>query len=255
VAREQGARVVTQTGSGKGQAVREAVDRYVDAPYVLMLDGDGTYRPEDADALLDPLLSGRADHVIGDRFADLRDGAMTGMHRFGNGVVNRAFSFVHGRNLADILSGYRAFTRDSFDRMRLSSDGFEVETEMSVECVKNDVATAVVPISYLPRPDESDANLRSFRDGGRILLTLYMLAKTNNPFFYFGSIGVVSSLFGVALGAYVGVEWVTRHVSHEILAVVAAFAILFGVQLLMFGVLSDLIVTLHREQLRRIDEE
>jgi dolichol-phosphate mannosyltransferase len=255
VARDLGARVETQSGTGKGQAVREAVERHVDAEYVLMLDGDGTYRPEDADALLEPLLDGPYEHVIGDRFGDLRDGAMTRTHQFGNGLVNAAFRFIHGRDLEDILSGCRAFTRRSFERMTLTADGFEIETEMAVECVKNDVPTTVVPISYLPRPDESDANLRSFRDGARIFLTLYQLAKTNNPLFYFGSVGVVSSLLGVGIGLYVGVEWVTRGVSHQVLAIVAAFAILFGVQLLMFGVLSDLIVTLHREQMQRIEDD
>jgi dolichol-phosphate mannosyltransferase len=255
IARDLGARVETQTGSGKGQAVREAVARYVDADYVLMLDGDGTYHPEDAGAVLEPLLDGPYEHVVGNRFGDLRSGAMTRMHQFGNSLVNAAFRFIHGRDLADILSGYRAFTRASFERMNLAAEGFEIETEMAVECVKNDVPTTVVPVSYLPRPDESDANLRSFRDGARIFLTLYQLAKTNNPLFYFGSVGVLSSLVGVVVGVYVGVEWATRGVSHEILAVVAAFAVLFGVQLLMFGVLSDLIVSLHREQMRRIEDD
>ncbi|WP_158056369.1 S-layer glycoprotein N-glycosyltransferase AglJ [Halorussus halophilus] len=252
VAKEHGARVVTQTGTGKGQAVREALD-YIDAEYVLMLDGDGTYRAEDADAMLEPLLAGSAEHVIGDRFADMEDGAMTKLNQWGNAMFNWVFRHIHGKNFQDILSGYRAFTRESVENFYLDADGFGVETEMAVECVKQGVPTTVVPIRYEARPDDSDTNLHPIHDGGVILLTLYQLAKTNNPLFYFGSIGVMSSLFGVGLGAYVGIEWVTQRISHEVLAVVAAFAILFGVQLLMFGVLSDMIVTLHREQMRRMD--
>lgn len=252
VARKHGARVVTQTGTGKGQAIREALD-YIDAEYVLMLDGDGTYRAEDAEAMLEPLLEGQADHVIGDRFADMEDGAMTRLNQWGNGMFNWVFRHIHGKNFQDILSGYRAFTRESVENFYLDADGFGVETEMAVECVKQGVPTTVVPIRYEARPDDSDTNLHPIHDGGVILLTLYQLAKTNNPLFYFGSIGVLSSLFGVGLGAYVGVEWVTQRISHEVLAVVAAFAILFGVQLLMFGVLSDMIVTLHREQMRRME--
>jgi glycosyltransferase (TIGR04182 family) len=253
IAREHGARVVQQTGSGKGQAVRQGVAE-TDAEYLLMLDGDGTYRPEDADRFLDALAEG-ADHVVGDRFADMQEGAMTRLNQVGNRVINSGFRFVHGRDLGDILSGYRAFTRESVERMDLTADGFGIETEMAVECVKHDVDTAVVPVTYEPRPAGAETNLRPFRDGAVILLTLYQLARRNNPLFYFGSLGVLSGAAGTVIGAYVAVEWFTRRVPHEILAVVGAFAILLGLQLVMFGVLSDLIVTLHREQMRRFDRE
>jgi dolichol-phosphate mannosyltransferase len=250
VAREAGARVVEQSGAGKGQAVREAVREHVDAEYVLMLDGDGTYEADDAEAMLEPLLTGEADHVIGNRFADMRSGAMTLLNRIGNRLINGAFGVIHGESFGDILSGYRAFTRDSFEEMHLTADGFGIETEMAVECAKRGIATTVVPITYYPRPAGSNTNLHPIRDGGIIFLELYRRAKTNNPLFYFGSLGTVSTATGFLVALYVGVEWVTRGISHEVLAVVAAFAILVGVQLLMFGMLADLILSLHREQLR-----
>jgi dolichol-phosphate mannosyltransferase len=247
-----GARVVEQSGEGKGQAVREAVAEFVDVPYVLMVDGDGTYLPGDAETMLRPLDEGY-DHVIGDRFADMREGAMTRLNRIGNRLFNRAFAYIHGTEFGDILSGYRAFTRESFQRMTLSAEGFGIETEMAVECAKHRLDTAVVPITYLPRPSGSNTNLSPFRDGSIILLELYRRAKTNNPLFYFGSVGLVSTSVGLGIAVWVGVEWVTRNVSHEVMAVVAASGILFGVQLLMFGVLSDLIFSLHREQMQRLD--
>jgi dolichol-phosphate mannosyltransferase len=254
IARDHGARVVTQSGDGKGQAVREAVEEHIDSEYVLMLDGDATYRAADAEAMLAPLDDGY-EHVIGDRFADMRPGAMTRLNKLGNRLINRAFATIHGEDYADILSGYRAFTRESFEHMKLRSEGFGIETEMAVECIKRDVRAAVVPITYLPRPSGSNTNLHPLRDGGIIFLELYRRAKTNNPLFYFGSVGLVSSLTGLLLGAYVGVEWVTRQVSHEVIAVLAVFGILFGFQLVMFGVLSDMILSLHDELLERIDEQ
>jgi dolichol-phosphate mannosyltransferase len=250
VARDAGARVVEQTGEGKGQAVREAVRDHIDAEYVLMLDGDGTYDADDAAAMLDPLRSGEAEHVIGNRFADMRSGAMTTLNRLGNRLINAAFGVIHGESFDDILSGYRAFTRESFERMHLTADGFGIETEMAVECAKRGISTTVVPITYYPRPAGSNTNLHPVRDGGIIFLELYRRAKTNNPLFYFGSLGTVSTVTGFVIAAYVGIEWVTQRISHEVLAVVAGFAILVGVQLLMFGVLADLILSLHREQLR-----
>jgi dolichol-phosphate mannosyltransferase len=250
-ATEAGARVERQTGSGKGQAVREAVERHVAAEYVLLADGDGTYRPSDAATMLDPLEEGY-EHVIGDRFADMREGAMTSLNRIGNRLINRAFALVHGEPFGDILSGYRAFTRESFQRMTLTADGFGIETEMAVECARRNIRTTTVPITYLPRPAGSNTNLHPVRDGGIIFLELYRRAKTSNPLFYFGSVGALSTIAGVGIGAYVGIEWVTANTSHEVMAVVSAFGIIFGVQLLMFGVLSDLILTLHRETVERI---
>jgi dolichol-phosphate mannosyltransferase len=252
LAGEAGARVEQQSGSGKGQAVREAVGM-ITAPYVLLVDGDGTYRPEQADRLLDPLLSGEAEHVIGDRFADMDPDAMSRLNQTGNRIINRAFRFIHGRDLQDILSGYRAFTRESFERCSLTADGFGIETEMAVACVRQNVTTTVVPITYEPRPGDSETNLRPFRDGGVILLTLYQMARTNNPIFYFGSIGVLSILSGIGMALWVLWRWFVHGISHEVVALASGVAILFGVQLVMFGVLSDLIVTMNREQTRRIE--
>ncbi len=251
IARDHGAEVVVQSGSGKGQAVREALE-YVTVPYVLMLDGDGTYDPADADRMIEPLSRGY-EHVIGNRFADMDDDAMRALNGFGNRVINRAFGFVHGANYEDILSGYRAFTVDSFKRLSLDSDGFTIETELAVECVKHGIETTVVPVSYSARPDESETNLHPIKDGGTILLALYSLAKTNNPLFYFGSLGITGIVSGGFIAMYVLWEWVQFNQSHEVMALVSAAAIILGVQLLMFGVLSDMLVTLHREQRRRLE--
>lgn len=218
-----------------------------------MADGDGTYRPADAGRMLEPLFEGTAEHVIGNRFADMEEGSMTRLNRVGNHLINRLFSVIHGRDLQDILSGYRAFTRESFDRFHLDADGFGIETEMAVESVRQGVDTSVVPIRYRSRPGGSETNLHPLKDGGHIILTLYTLARTNNPIFYFGSVAFVGTLFGLGLGAFVGYEYFVHGISREVVALLAAFTILLSVQILMFGVLSDVIVTVNREQARRLE--
>ncbi|WP_049927621.1 S-layer glycoprotein N-glycosyltransferase AglJ [Halopiger goleimassiliensis] len=252
IAGERGAEVIVQSGEGKGQAVREAVE-YIQVPYVLMVDGDGTYDPADAERMLEPLSRGY-EHVIGNRFADMDDDAMKALNGFGNRLINRAFRTIHGADFEDILSGYRAFTVDSFERLSLDSDGFTIETELAVECVKHGIDTTVVPISYSARPEESETNLHPVRDGGTIIVALYSLAKTNNPLFYFGSLGVLGIASGGAIACYVLWRWLQYGVGHEILALVSAAAILLGFQLVMFGVLSDMLVSLHREQRRRLEQ-
>jgi len=252
LAEEAGARVVVQSGSGKGQAVREAVADHVESEYVLMADADATYDAADAAAMLDPLCSGAADHVIGNRFADMRSGAMSRLNRVGNRLINAAFRAIHGPEYRDILSGYRAFTRESVAEMRLSAEGFGIETEMAVECAKADHAVDVVPITYRPRPSGSDTNLNPVRDGGVIFIELYRKAKTNNPLFYFGSLGAGSTTTGLAVAAYVLYEWLAFGIGHQILAVVSAAGILLGIQLLMFGMLADMILMLHRERRQQL---
>jgi len=252
LAAEAGARVIEQTGSGKGHAMMQGFSE-VDTEYVLVLDGDGTYLPEDAETLLEPLRSGEADHVVGNRFADIRSGAMPRLNRVGNRLINWAYRAIHRREHHDILSGYRAMTMDSLERMNLTAEGFGIETEMCVECVRHGIESMEVPITYETRPAGSETNLHPIKDGGTIIVTLYRLAKTNNPLFYFGSLGTLALASGGAIAAYVGYEWFARGIPHEVLAIVAAAGILVGVQLLMFGVLSDMIVALHRDQRRRIE--
>ncbi|AGN01014.1 glycosyl transferase family 2 [Salinarchaeum sp. Harcht-Bsk1] len=252
IAREAGARVIEQSGTGKGDAMMQGFAQ-IDTEYVLVLDGDGTYLPKDAEALLEPLRSGEAEHVVGNRFADIQSGAMPRLNQVGNKLINWAYRTIHQREHYDILSGYRAMTVDSLDRMNLSAEGFGIETEMCVECVRHGIDSMEVPITYETRPAGSETNLHPIKDGGTIIVTLYRLAKTNNPLFYFGSFGTVALLTGLAIASYVGYDWFVNRVPHEVLAVVAAAGILVGIQLIMFGFLSDMIVALHRDQRRRIE--
>lgn len=252
IAEDLGATVIEQSGSGKGAAVVEAVE-HIDTRHVLMIDGDGTYLPAQADRLLDPLVDGPADHVIGDRFADMEPDAMSRLNRFGNRQINRLFRLIHKHELHDILSGYRAFSTDSFERLNLSSTGFGIEAEMTGEALRHGQRIEEVPITYKRRPDMSDTKLHPVRDGAVILSTIYLIARMNNPLAFFGSVGILGIITGVLIGLYVGYRWFFVGISHEVLAVVSSFFIIFGFLLVMFGVLSDMIVSLHKEQRQRID--
>lgn len=251
IAEENGAKVLLQRSSGKGQAIREARQE-IDSEIVVTVDGDGTYRPIDIEKLIKPIRKGQAQHVIGNRFANMREGAMTRFNQVGNRLINEIFKTIHGEDFIDILSGYRAFTYDTLRRLRLTERGFGIEAQMSVECVKHDVPTEIVSISYLPRPSGSDTNLRPVRDGAVIIHTIYRLAKTNNPLFYWGFLGSLGMIASFALGGYVIFEWIFRGVAHQVLATAAAFGVLFGGELILFAILSDMILALHRELLQEL---
>jgi len=250
IARAAGATVRTQTGKGKGNAIIEAVS-IIDKPFVLMLDGDGTYSPEDADKMLDPLARG-FDHVIGNRLVNPDAGALTRLNLLGNQILNLMFKIAHGRDLRDILSGYRAFTLHSIRQMTLRETGFEIETEMAVEALRIGQRIAIVPVRYLARPG-TVTKLSPFQDGVKIFSTIYRLAKMNNPIFYFVIIGLFISLAGGITGVYVILEWL-KNIEHLPLTILTVLLITIGFQIFMFGVISDMLLGFHRETINLIEQ-
>lgn len=246
-AQNAGARVVLQSGKGKGQAISQAF-HLLSNKYLLMIDGDGTYLPEESGKILEPVISGHADHVIGNRFANYQKGAFTRFNLFGNNILNKIFGLAYSIWLKDILSGYRAFNYNAYKQIELNRTGFEVETEITVECVKKDLKIVEVPITYLARVSGAATKLRPVRDGFRIASTIYLLARTHNPLFYFNIIGGLLFATGVLVGIYVVNEWL-QDITHVPLSILATLLIVTGILMFIFAVLSDLIVSLHKENM------
>lgn len=252
IAEAEGARVVMQSGKGKGQAMIQAFE-LIESPYVVMIDGDGTYLAREAPSLLEPILEGRADHVIGNRLENYSPGAFTKLNIVGNRLINIFFDVAYGVSLKDILSGYRAFTLDSMRELELNKTGFEIETEISVECILKAQRVEEVPITYLPRSEKGATKLNPVKDGFRIGSTIYRLVKVHNPMFYFGIIGSFFVLAGLLMGAFVIIQW-SQGITRIPLSVLTALFVIFGLQMFIFGMLSDLIVTLHRQTINLIQE-
>ncbi len=246
-AQNAGAKVIIQSGAGKGQAVSQAF-QLITNKYIVMIDGDGTYLPEEINRLLEPVSAGIADHVIGNRFANYQEGAFTRLNLFGNKILNKIFGFAYGIWLNDILSGYRAFNNNTIKQIELNRTGFETETEITVECVKKDLKIMEVPITYLARVNGATTKLQPLRDGFKIASTIYLLARTHNPLFYFNLIGGFLIAGGIAIGIYVVDEWF-KNITHVPLTILATLLIVIGIQMFIFAVLSDLIVSVHKENM------
>ncbi len=197
VADEAGARVVEQSGTGKGQAVREAIHDHLERPYVVMIDGDGTYLPEEVERVLGPISEG-ADHVLGNRLGNPE--AFERLNYVGNRIFNHEFRLAHGQQLGDILTGYRAFTLDSACELTLSEEGFGIETEMCAEALGAGQRVETVDITYLERPEDSEEKLHPVVDGARIGYVVYKTTRRTRPAVFYG----VPAL-GVALVASVAV--------------------------------------------------
>jgi glycosyltransferase involved in cell wall biosynthesis len=171
IARRLGATVIYEPKKGKGNAMKRgfyAVEK--DTDYVVMLDGDNTYRPEELLRLIEPLDSDFCSVVIGSRLGGrIAVGSMTTFNRFGNWVYSHLVRHFYSVNITDVLTGYFAWKREALERMRphLVSDGFAIEMEMVTKMARLGEEIYAVPISYHPR--RGVTNLRPIYDGTRIL--------------------------------------------------------------------------------------
>jgi dolichol-phosphate hexosyltransferase len=248
-AKAAGAKVVLQSGSGKGQALKDAFCLVKD-DYIVLIDGDGTYLPSDVHLLLDPVMRGEVDQVVGNRFGNLEWGALNRLNMFGNRFINFFFRLIYRINLSDILSGYRAFATSGVRRLDLSMTGFEIESEITIDSVKKGLKIVEVPITYRPRSGGTKTKLNPFKDGLKIILTIYRMAKTQNPMFYFGLLGSLFGTAGFLTGLYVLSDWLRDRTEHLPLTILTAILIIVGIQLFLMGLVGDMMATMHREMLR-----
>ena len=160
-------RVLTQSGRGKGDALAcgFAAAR---GDIVVMLDADGSARPEEIPRFVDALVRG-ADMAKGSRFADGGGSAdITRLRNLGNRMIGALVNILYGTRYTDLCYGYNAFWRRPLSRLRLDCDGFEVETLINVRAAKAGLHIVEVPSFEDPRIHGA-SNLRAFRDGCRIV--------------------------------------------------------------------------------------
>lgn len=171
VALEAGARVIIERAQGKGYAIRtgfNSIDKTTD--YVVMLDGDDTYKPEEILRLIEPLDSGFAKVIIGSRMhGQIKAGSMKRLNRFGNNMYSGLVRSVYKVTVTDVLTGYFAWNREVIEALRphLKAGGFAIEMEMVTKMARMGYKIFSVPISYDPRL--GDSSLNPIQDGSRIL--------------------------------------------------------------------------------------
>src|SRR5580698_1531911 len=197
VAREAGASVRSERRQGKGHVVRRMFAD-VDADIYVLVDGDATYDPASAPRLIDTLVSDHLDMVVGFR-VDQAEAAYRPGHRTGNRMLTRFLSSVFGEAFKDILSGYRVFSRRFIKSFPVLSDGFEIETELSVHALELALPVAEIETPYYARPEGSVSKLNTWRDGFRILGTILKLYRSEKPLRFFTAIGIFLTLVSIGL--------------------------------------------------------
>src|SRR5256886_9330321 len=182
---------------GKGHVVRRMFAD-IDADIYVLVDGDATYDAASAPGMIDALLSERLDMVVGLR-VDQSEAAYRHGHRTGNRMLTGFLSSVFGQAFSDILSGYRVFSRRFVKSFPVLSDGFEIETELSVHALELALPVAEIETPYCARPEGSFSKLNTWRDGFRILGTILKLYRSEKPLRFFTAIGIFLTLVSIGL--------------------------------------------------------
>lgn len=239
-------RTIRQKGRGKGRAMREAVE-YSDADIVVFIDGDDTYSISEVGPLLDPLLTGKADMVVGSRLLGKREkGAISTFNTLGNILFNNTINFAIKSNVTDSLSGYRCFYRKTFMELVLFSDSFEIEVEMTVEALAKGYRVLEVPISY-GRRRGTNTKLNPLDDGIKIGRTLMFILLNVNPLKFFGIVSLVFLVIGLYPGILVIAEKIsTGQITSMPAVVLAALLFISAALCMVIGVLSELVVSSRR---------
>jgi glycosyltransferase involved in cell wall biosynthesis len=177
-AQAAGAHVILEPRQGKGSVVRSIVRR-IEADVYVMVDGDLTYPAEAVRSLLEPVLCGKADLTVGDRMSNnsYGSGTVRRFHGFGNRLVCWLINRLFHTSLHDIMSGYRVTTRSFLATLPVLSEGFEIETEMTLHALDKRFKLVEVPIINHDRPPGSFSKLRTYTDGLLVLKSNTSLFK------------------------------------------------------------------------------
>lgn len=205
VAREAGARVQSVQLRGKGNVMRRLFAD-VDADIYLMVDGDGTYEAAAAPRMVQALVDGNHDVVVGVRRAQSSAAYRSG-HAFGNRVLTLFLGRLFGRECNDILSGYRALSRRFVKSFPVLADGFEIETELTVHALELKLSMAEVETRYGTRGADSHSKLNTWRDGARILATMLRLFSAERPVLFYGLISLALASASLVLAAPLVITW------------------------------------------------
>lgn len=249
VAEEAGAIVRHEERQGKGHVVRRAFAD-IDADVYVLIDGDDTYDARAAGRLVETLLSGPYDHVLGVR-EQVTATAYRRFHAWGNAMLSRLVGAIFGLPATDMLSGYRAFSRRFVKSFPALSEQFEIETELTVHAVSLRVPQTEVEVGFKDRPSGSESKLRTYHDGLRILWWIFKLARYGRPLLVYGAVAAALLATGLALGIPVVVEFArTGLVPRFPTAILASSLVLLATLVLAGGVVLNAVKRSRNESLR-----
>lgn len=250
IAMGHGATVRFEPRQGKGNVCRQMF-RDIDADCYLMVDGDDTYPAESALSLCAPILAGEADMVVGDRLSNgtYAQQNTRAFHGFGNDLVRAMIKWIYGYGFEDVMTGYRAMSRPFVKTIPVLSEGFQIETELSIHAVDRRWRIADVPVEYRDRPEGSVSKLNTVRDGLRVIAMIGTLFKDYRPLKFFSLVALLFCISGLCAGIPVVTEYFTTGLMPRFPTAILAAALMFMAALsLATGFILDAVAKVERKQ-------
>lgn len=233
---------------GKGNVVR-AMFRDIDADVYIMVDGDDTYPVESVKEMIAEVLENRADMVIGDRLSSTYfvENKRFG-HNFGNKLVRKSINTIFKSDVTDIMTGYRAFSRRFVKSFPVLSDGFQIETEMTIHSLDKKMNLANVPVEYRDRPEGSSSKLNTYSDGMRVLFTIFCMIVEYKPLLFFSIFTLILESVGFALFVPILIEFSKTQLVPRIPTLFVALGLMMiGLMSFFTGLILNMIRKKHRE--------
>ena len=209
LAEKAGAVVRHEYRQGKGNVIR-SMFRDIDADCYLMVDGDDSHPSEYAKQIVAPVLEGKADMVIGDRLsANYFEQNQRAFHGFGNSLVRGCINAFWGNKtkVLDVMTGYRAFSPMFVKSFPVLSEGFEIETEMTIHALDKNLLIQSIPVGFRERPEGSVSTLNTYRDGAKVMLTIFNLYRRYRPMKFFGLLAIILMLIAIFMFIPVFMEY------------------------------------------------
>lgn len=246
-------KVIKEQRQGKGNAVRRAFLE-VNADVYVMADADLTYPASRVRDLIEPILSGEVDMVVGDRHSlgGYQKENKRNFHSFGNNLVTTLVNRLFRANLVDIMSGYRAFSKRFVKNYAVLVEGFEIETDITLHTLDKRYRIKEIPIEYQDRPVGSFSKLNTFSDGAKVLFTIFQILCYYRPLFFFGMIAIFFGILGLVAAIPVFNDWIThRFIFHVPMAILAVALELIAALSLSVSLILNSITRQYRMQCER----
>lgn len=243
IATQRGCNLVRVRRRGKGHVIA-SIFRNVEADVYVIADSDGTYMASDVRSMLPLVLGNEADMVTGVRLRAGNEKAFRPTHLWGNKLFSWLMGVIFGSKFEDILSGYRVFNSDVVKVLPIVAEGFGIEVQMTALLLYYGFDISEIPLSnYSSRPAGSYSKLRTFRDGCLILLEAFTIVMAYKPLTFFGSVGIVLVVLGIALGSVVIGEYVRYQYVYRVpLAILSSVTVLLGMFQIGLGVAIHVII-------------
>lgn len=239
IAKEHGAIVRYERKQGKGNVMR-SMFRDIDAECYILVDGDDTYPAEAAPELVFAVTENGGDLVIGDRLSSTYFTENKRLfHNSGNVLVKNLINKFFKSNIKDIMTGYRGFSYEFVKTFPVLSQGFEIETEMTIHALDKNFSIKSIPIQYRDRPEGSQSKLNTYKDGFKVIMMIFNLYRLYKPFQFFSLFALLFLILSVVFFIPVFIDYTKTGIVPKFPSLIVSTA-LFVVSALSFSASSIL---------------